>query len=256
MSTFAQYLAVILLHEAEQLEDESYSGSFSSLSTRLTRLLGGVDVTSGEIAQALDILNMFSGAKRFENPLTNGYWKVNYDNFRYYFIQTAPDNNDEDKDGWQKIRSEVETSLPVLVTYAENGRPFAEDVIDHLTKVPEEEWSHLRNQADLAQVPASDRVVSISHNQQVILSEGADNVIELLEAENSIDGDETLRARVLGQLKAARELVRAQTFRAYLLYATVVSALGVLIEKFAGKAIGVAAAKLLEMLIEEVFKTS
>ena len=254
MSTFAQYLGVILLHEAEQLDDESYSGSFLSLSTRLTQLLGGVEVTPGEVRRSLEILNKFSAAKFYENPLTNGYWQIDYDNFRYYFAQENPDFNESDKEGWKKLKDELEEELPILVTYADNGRPFALDVIEHLRTIPESEWSHLRAESERLQVPASDRIVTISHNQQVQLSEGTDDVIDLLEKENSINGDELLRSRILGQLKAARELVNAQTFRLYLLYGTVVSALGILIEKYSGKAIGIAASKLLEMLIEEVFK--
>lgn len=105
-------------------------------------------------------------------------------------------------------------------------------------------------------IPASDRIVSLIHNQQTELENSTTELIETLEAENSIDGDSSLRQRVLGQLKAGRELIRAQSFSAYLLHQTLMTALGGLIEKYKGQAIGETAKKLLGLLIEHIFKAS
>jgi hypothetical protein len=254
VSVFAQYLAVIMLDEAEKLDDEVYSGTFKGLSERLTVRLSGVRITENDVSEALIVLNDFAGAKHFEDFLTGGYWQVNYDNFRYYFIEDSPTWNETDKEGYEETKIEVRAKYPVLVTFAENGRQFAEDIIQHLTSVPETEWAHLRSTALGPTVPAADRIVTLSHNQLTDIETSATELVNLVELENSIDGDAVVKDLVVGQLKAGRELIRAQSFRAYLLYTTLLTSLGLLIEKYSGAAIGVAAAKLLELLIEQVFK--
>lgn len=102
-------------------------------------------------------------------------------------------------------------------------------------------------------VPASDRVVSLSHNQQAQIEASVDEVVGGLQEENSVDGDSALRQRFLGELRAGRELIRAQSVRAYLLYETLFRLLGTLIERYKGQALGEAAKKLLDLLIEHVF---
>lgn len=103
------------------------------------------------------------------------------------------------------------------------------------------------------EAPASDRIVTLTHNQQTELESASTDLIDLVEQENSIDGDTGLRQRIIGELRAGRELIRAQSVRAYLLHLTFVSALNGLIEKYGKTAIGVAATKLLELVIEHIF---
>lgn len=101
--------------------------------------------------------------------------------------------------------------------------------------------------------PASDRIVTLNHNQQANLDEAVEEVIDGLKSENSIDGDSPLRQRFLGELAAGKELIRAQSVRAYLLYETLSRLLVTLIEKYKDQALGEASKKLLELLIEHVF---
>ena len=103
------------------------------------------------------------------------------------------------------------------------------------------------------QIPASDRFVTLGHNQQADLDQASTEVIEALEKENSVDGDPSARAWMLGQLRAGRELIRAQVVNVWLMEQTVLSVLGTLIEKFKGHAISAAAQTLLELLIKYLF---
>lgn len=105
-------------------------------------------------------------------------------------------------------------------------------------------------------VPASDRIVKLSHNQQAELESSSTELIGELGKENSVDGDADLKDRLLGQIRAARELIRAQSVRAYLLYEMVFSVLVSLVERYKGQAIGHAAKKLLDLFIESVFKNN
>jgi|GEM_PF-4189878 len=253
MSTFAQYLAVILLHEAEQLEDESFSGSFASVASKVTTLLQGVKVDQNEVAEAISILTEFSGVERYENPLTGGYFKVNYDNFRYYFIQEKPDYNDLDKDGWKDLRNSLFENYPILVTYAENGRNFAVDVIEHLRRTPQAEWAHLRTDKAATAIPASDRIVSLNDNQIKGLEQPLAEVIEAVEKTNGDPDVPGFRERVLGQLRAGRELIRAGTIKSYLLYTVLLSALTEVAARNKGTAIEATINTLIELLINHVF---
>jgi hypothetical protein len=102
-------------------------------------------------------------------------------------------------------------------------------------------------------VPAADRIVAINHNQRSDIDDAASQVIANLTPENSIDGDSDLRDRFLAQLSAGRELIRAQSIRAYLLYEVWARMLSTLIARYKDQAIGEAAKKLLGLLIEHIF---
>jgi hypothetical protein len=101
-------------------------------------------------------------------------------------------------------------------------------------------------------IPASDRVVTLSDNQQVDLETSTTELIEIVEKQNGVDGDQSLKQQIVGQLKAGRELVRAGVFKLALIEQTVLSVLGGLVEKYKDQAIGQAAKKLLDLLIEYV----
>lgn len=101
-------------------------------------------------------------------------------------------------------------------------------------------------------VPASDRIVSLSDNQQSELEGASSELIAEVEKSNGIDGDPTFRQIVLGQLKAGRELIRAQIFNAELMRLIMMDALKSLINKYDGHVIGAAAATLMELLIKHV----
>lgn len=103
-------------------------------------------------------------------------------------------------------------------------------------------------------VPASDRVVTLRDNQQGELESLTSDLLEELSKTNAVDGDELLRERFLAQLSAARELVRAQSVRAYLFYQLVVEVLSKLISTYGKVGLGVAAAKLLELYVEYLVK--
>jgi len=101
-------------------------------------------------------------------------------------------------------------------------------------------------------IPASNRIVTIDHNQQSEFEEATNEIIEIVEEENSIDGDIDLRSRVIGQLKAGRELIRAGIFKAETLYLTLIVGLKMLVEKYKDHAIGAAASKVIDLIYEKI----
>ncbi len=102
---------------------------------------------------------------------------------------------------------------------------------------------------DIVEVPASDRIVSLTHNQVDETDRSLTNVIETLEADNGSPESPGMRERLLGQLKAGRELILSGQFRAYLLYEVLVRALDELIAKYGNPAIAELAKALLGALV-------
>ena len=253
MSLLDQYVAVALLHVTERRAEEELGGSIPRLRGELAKRVGS-NLEDDDVKRAIQLLVPFAAAEEEVSPLTGGFWLINYDNFRYYFVEDKPSEGDTEQE-YREIRNEA-LSHPILMAYARRGIAYAEDAIEHLLQANSVRWDELRSEgnAPANAVPASDRIVTLDHNQQTVLETASTELIDAVERENSLDGDSGLRQRVLGQIKAGRELIRAQTLSAYLLYQTLVAALGGLIERYKGHAIGIAAAKLLELLIEHIFK--
>lgn len=103
-------------------------------------------------------------------------------------------------------------------------------------------------------IPASDRIVTLGHNQVAELEEPIEELVEALERDNGVPDQPGVRERLLGQVKAGRELIRAGTFKAYVLYVTLFRALGELIERYKGTAVAMAAASLVDLLIKKIFE--
>jgi hypothetical protein len=97
-------------------------------------------------------------------------------------------------------------------------------------------------------VPASDRMVTLSHNQIAELDEGASKIISEIEALNSIDGDHGLRSHILGGLMAGRELIRAGAFKIYAIEFTLIESLKFIAKRYERETIGALAAVLLSAL--------
>jgi hypothetical protein len=141
--------------------------------------------------------------------------------------------------------------------YHELGREWLRKALDGLRAKADSGDLNLdpesMERADNVPVPAADRVVTLNHNQHDLLDAASTDLIDTVARENAVDGDASLRDLILGQLKAGRELIRARVLNTHLLYTSLVSALGMLIEKYKGQALGHAARKLLDLLLEHIF---
>lgn len=105
---------------------------------------------------------------------------------------------------------------------------------------------------DKQEIPASNRIVSISHNQFKQVDQVTEELLDLVTIENRIDEEAGLREQILGQISAARELVRHGSVKAYLLYQTVVEVLQFLIKRYAGTAISETAKILLAVYLTNI----
>jgi len=98
--------------------------------------------------------------------------------------------------------------------------------------------------------------IRIEPTQISVIQAPLDELIGQVEADNGLPEFPNFRERVLGQIKAGREMLLSGCVWAQLLYWVLLRALGELVEKYGKKAIGVAAARLIELLVEQIFKGS
>jgi hypothetical protein len=255
MSVLAQHIAALIIHMAQQRPNGRMSVFLADLPDELSSTYS-IKVPTPLVDHALAIIADLGGSRKLVSPLTGDLYQLDGEAALHFFRpESAPTANttvEHDRD-WE----ENNRKYPILNTFYHGGQTWIERITPAL-----QNKELLANEAGLEAVeapsfaPASDRIVTLSHNQQVDLESASTDLIETVEKENSLDGDSGLRQRILGQIRAGRELIRAQVLSAYLLYQTLVAALGRLITRYKGHAIGIAAAKLLELLIEHIFKQS
>jgi hypothetical protein len=209
----------------------------------------GVNVSEFRTAQVLDALTDIGVASKSYSPLTNGFFDLSRDNAVTLF--GAP--------GWTKAENQkparnpsFDIEYPVIDAYLKSDPSWSGYVMAELQRDPALLEDGGIEFAGIGGVPASDRIVTLSDNQQTDLEASTTELIEIVEKQNGVDGDQSMKQQIVGQLKAGRELVLAGVFKLVLIEQTILSVLGGLIEKYKNQAIGQAAKKLLDLLIEYV----
>lgn len=250
MNVIDEHIAALLL-EWVKLHGGGHKSTFtpSSASESLWGQLG-LKVDASQTARVLDDLAAISIAQKFHSPLTDGFYELSRDHAIQLF--GAP--------GWSDAKVQpvardkaADEKYPILNTYLKSDPSWAGFALAALAKEPSLLEIASRDDELGVHVPAADRIVTLSHNQQVELDNISTDLVDAVEKENSIDGDSSVRMQLIGQLKAGRELIRAQTLSAYLLYETLISALGHLIKKYKGHAIGETAKQLWALLLRYIF---
>ena len=105
-------------------------------------------------------------------------------------------------------------------------------------------------------IPATDRIVRLDHNQISEADASVSEVISALETDNGDPDAVGLRERLLGQMRAARELIRVGEYRAYLMYELLVRTLGEIIKRYGNPAIIALANALLSALVSKLIDGS
>lgn len=99
------------------------------------------------------------------------------------------------------------------------------------------------------EIPASDRIVSLSHNQFKEIDEGTAELLEALERDNGIPENPGLKERLVGQINAGRELLRAGEFQLAIFQATMLSGLKEVSDRYGDHVIGAAASALMTLIL-------
>ena len=99
-------------------------------------------------------------------------------------------------------------------------------------------------------IPASDRTVNLNHNEMSEFDERTSELIDSVEKLNQIDDVPGFRELLIGQLKAGRELIRAGSFKLYVIQVTLIDTLKFLAARYEKEAVGALAAALLSALLQ------
>jgi hypothetical protein len=133
--------------------------------------------------------------------------------------------------------------------YEQVGNQFLHNAI---AKFSSDDFDISRPQLDQpeAQIPAADRIVSLNDNSEVRdeLLGRLDELVSLVHGDNDEDQKLPERERVIAELRAGKELLKAPTVRVKAIWAVLGTALAWLSAEFAGGLIGELAGLLFEAL--------
>ena len=135
-----------------------------------------------------------------------------------------------------------------LWSRALKNNQFWKDLDSDLSAEPEESSSTELE----VEIPAADRVVSITHNQFKAIDDPVEKIIKILEQDNGIPDEPGLKEQMLGQIRAGRELIRAGAFKLDLFRMTMIAGLQILVDRYKDHAIGAAASALLTVILHEL----
>jgi len=179
----------------------------------------------------------------FDNLLNSRVFQTREDKFAGTYYRFASSQAAANREAFLKVNEIYAQSQAI-------GSRFFPDVFAGYLGVAEIDESPVIGEI---KVPASDRIINLKHNQIQEIEKPLDELVATLEADNGIPDRPGLKERLLGQIKAGRELVHVGNFRAYLVYVTLLSGLLTLVEKYKDHVIGAAAATLIELLVKHVF---
>lgn len=239
-------------------------GSWEEVKARSVEKIG-FEISEELFSEAIRTLSRCGLVRITNDDFSGAYLKISADKFNVFVkkVNEEFDRAKEDGDELYILRNVHDFPMAnawltheLLEDYSELGdswlRKAFDGLRDRVAEVGGAENLEEYQQIDTV-APASDRIVTLSHNQNEEMIKAVENVEGLLKHENSIDADTSMRERFVAQLAAGRELLRSSSVRAYLVYETLVRMLGTLIQKYKEKALGVAAEKLLNLLIEHIF---
>ena len=251
MSVVGDHVAALIIHLARQRGGTL--GVFEDdLPSELEKIYQ-IRISDPIIHEALQSLAKSTVVKRLDSDLAGNLLQLSADRAMTYFGPGAQEPGQGTSVQYDNAYDAAHLSLPMMNAYAFGGQDWVNRVVAKLQSGQFDSVAPVADGVEIGVVPASDRIVRLNDNQIDALSNAIDDVATGVGKENAIDGDPNIRERFLGELAAGRELVRAKSVRAYLLYETLVKLLSSLIDRYKDQALAEAAKKLLELLIEHVF---
>lgn len=270
----ADYIALALVRNKDE---DSFFGASSDLTGDLNQLrekaesLCGFRMSEATFNKALRALADCGLVRITDDPYSGTFARIRCSELKSFFQKAESDlaKADEDYGGVTAIISQP-SDYPaasallkheLFEDYNELGSDWLSRALAGLREKigPSGSIEDLLDRADrltAIAAPASDRIVTLQHNQILETDNSITELVDALEDDNGNPDDPGLRERLLGQIKAGRELIRAGEFRAYLLYEVLVRALGELIEKYGNPTIKALANALLGAIVSQFFQAS
>ena len=250
MTAIADHIAILMIHAAS--DGENPPSTFVDLLRPQLRKKYELDISDEVIDLAFEKLVKSGAARKIGSDLAGNMIAIVPENFLSFFEPDTREPSSSTSVEYDARYNAAHDNLSVAEGYVYGGQDWIDRVVARLQSG---EFEGARSTLSVSQipVPAADRIVTIDDNQRGAVDAAVEEVFNALVRENSVDGDISLRDRFLAQLAASRELIRASSVRAYLVYDTLVRLLGTLIEKYKDQALAEAAKKLLDLLVEHIF---
>lgn len=246
-----------------------FSGDMEQLKAQAEKRCGFL-ITSSVLDQAVRTLATCGVLRITDDNYSGTFVKLKPSEFEKFIERAKSESNTAREDGDELSILSRPSDYPnasalikheLLEDYHELGEDWLRRALEGIRRslgadgrLPDELQSDKDLEVDA--VPASDRTVSLSDNDRSELETVSNDLIDAVEKTNAVDGDPTFRQFILGQLKAGRELIRAQIFNAQVMHLLMMDALRTLVEKYEGHVIGATAATLIELLIKSMAGTS
>ena len=247
----AEHIAALLLHHSRGDKDGHQKAIFRDVFVDELSRVYDIECPNGLIDDALEILNEFQSIEVLRSPLTGDLLEVRFDPAHYYFSNSS--SADVEDWGYEARCKELREKYPVIRTYFQGGQQWVDRVTAVLADLDIASIFYGSDgQSINLTVPASDRIVKLTDNQISEIDDLANDLSQNLSMTNAIDGDKDLKDRFLGQIAASRELIRAGSVRAYLVYETLARMLLSLIDKYKDHVIGEVSRKLLDLIIQHI----
>ena len=245
-----EHLAPLILHAIEGSPPE-FTGFLEDIEELLGRKYG-INFPQSDISAALETLEELTVVEIFESTLAGEMYRINPRILEVYLGEGAREPDESTSRHYDAIYERANRPGNPVKAYFYGGQRWINRVLERLLSDDNREgFTGFAEYPDVA-IPASDRIIKITDNQRKVIEEAGADVALHLNSENSIGGDVELHDRFKAQLAAGLQLIRAGSVRAYLVYETLVRMLFSLIDKYKNQALGQAAKKLLDLLIEHI----
>jgi hypothetical protein len=199
---------------------------------------------------ALSFLKDNSLVKATAVPNSSGYYKIDFTLFeelmkdsasQFELFQGAVVVSYGEAELNDYPAAYVKEICPLLYDYYEFGDEWL------LRMLQDFDGLEVVGQAEPRIVPASDRIVLLNDNQKAKLVEKAEEIITELETQTNraIDGDPNLFDRIIGQLKASKELFFSGCVRVQIIHLALIETLQLLAARYVDTIIGGLATELI-----------
>ena len=264
----ADYVALALVGEVRREEDlfpnraRDFSGNFNELKAYADKR-AGFPISPEVPLAAVRSPAECALVKVTEDNFSGTFYKVRAEQFSSFLGRARDSMNGLRVQGYSdesllERRSDYPEAWAILShelfdDYHEHGGPWLTRALDGLRHRLESGGlddvyaGNLGSEQD--GIPASDRVVSLNHNEVGEFDRAASEVISAVSARNELDETPGLRELILGQLSAGRELIRSGCVRLCLLQVTLIDTLNFLAVRYEKEAIGALASALAAALL-------
>ncbi len=242
-----------------------FTGDFNALMNHAAECCGFV-VEPAILRQCIRVLSRFGLVKVTDDPYSGSYYLIRVKKWPQTKSEIAREldaaaENGHTADNIEFVRSDYPLAAAafdhdVMEDFREHGETWLRRALVGIAAT-------LRQNGDISEdngmlstlsedIPASDRIVRLSHNQIESLEEKSRELLTEISKRNEIDSSPSLKDMIVGQINAGLELIRSGCIRLYLLQLTFMDTLVYLAKRYERETVGAMASALLTHLLEMI----